>query len=119
MPWLSVPNRDSTSLCDRRTGTSSMGPENAGCVDSMPVSMTSITCSSPFCEVWFARVISREEPFFRSGLTASAPAAVDSPSTTSGLWWRSMKAVLTPSVFVMASREEAGALIAKPSKAWV
>ena len=96
-----------------------MEPENAGWVASMPVSITSMTCLSPLTVVWFARVISREEPFFRSGLTASAPAAVVSPSTTSGLWWRSMKALLTPSVFVMASREEAGALIAKPSKAWV
>ena len=96
-----------------------MEPENAGCVASMPVSMTSMTCLSPLTVVWFARVISREEPFFRAGLTTSALAAADSPSTTSGLWWRSTKAVLTPAVFLMASREEAGALIAKPSKAWV
>ena len=96
-----------------------MGPENAGCVDSMPVSMTSITCLSPFCEVWFARVISREEPFFRSGFTASTLLTPVSPSTTSGLRWRSMKAALTPCVALMVSSDEAGAWIAKPSKAFV
>ena len=96
-----------------------MEPEKAWCVASIPVSITSMTCLSPFCVLWFARVISREEAFFRPGFTAPTSLAALSSSTTSGLRWRSMKAVLTPSVFLMASREEAGALIANPSNAWV
>ena len=96
-----------------------MEPENAWWVASMPVSMTSMTCLSPFWVVWFARVISREEAFCREGSTASTPSAPPSPSTTMGLWWRSMKAAFTPSVALMASRDEAGAWIAKPSSARV
>ena len=96
-----------------------MDPEKAWWVDSIPVSMTSMTWLSPFCGVWFARVISREDPFFSSGFTASTPTTPVSPSTTIGLWWRSMKAVLTPSVPLMASSAAAGASIAKPSKAFV
>ena len=96
-----------------------MEPENAWWVASIPVSMTSMTCRSPFWEVWLARVISREEAFCRAGSTASVPSAPASPSTTIGLWWRSMNAALTPSVALIASRDEAGAWIAKPSRACV
>ena len=86
----------------------------------MPLSMSSMTWPWPFWARALARIIWAAAPVAASD--SSPPATARYPpeisSSVANVWLPSRKAPLTPAVALMAPSVEAGAWIAKPSKAW-